>query len=76
MEKVNKAQIRVFSHPENIAGVKLPVFSMETDKQNDGVSLGPYDQVFIDCVNMQGTMLDCRRVVLGLACAKQNSPRR
>ena len=38
MEKVNKAQIRVFSHPDNIAGVKLPVFSMESDKQNDGIS--------------------------------------
>merc|ERR1711871_89360 len=40
MEKVNKAQIRVFSHPDNIAGVKLPVFSMESDKQNDGDHVG------------------------------------
>merc|ERR1712166_78078 len=40
MEKVNKAQIRVLSKPDNIAGVKLPVFSIELGQQNDGDHVG------------------------------------
>ena len=36
MEKVNKAQVKVASKAENIAGVKLPVFDLQNDGQNDG----------------------------------------
>jgi V-type H+-transporting ATPase subunit D len=40
MEKVNKAGIRVNSRPDNIAGVKLPVFEVETIPQNEGDHVG------------------------------------
>lgn len=45
LEKVNKAAVRVKTKPENIAGVKLPVFEICNESGNEGVIVQTHHQL-------------------------------